>query len=68
MFKNSLNTRFYSHHGTAVGSTSYFAIYPEYQLAISVMMNKGQQNLNALSRKANQIAELFIKELRHKAP
>lgn len=68
LFNDSLSTRFYSHHGTAVGSTSYFAIYPEYQLVISLMMNKGQQNLDALSREANLIAELFIKALRHKAP
>jgi CubicO group peptidase (beta-lactamase class C family) len=68
LFKDTVSTRFYSHHGTAVGSTSYFAIYPEYRLVISVMMNKGQQNLDALAHEANQIAELFIKELRHKEP
>ena len=66
LFNDSVSTRFFSHHGTAIGSTSYFAIYPEYQLVISVMMNKGQQNLDALSREANHIAELFIQELKGK--
>lgn len=30
LFKDSVTTRIISHHGTAVGSTSYFAILPEY--------------------------------------
>ena len=62
LFNDSVQTRFYSHHGTAVGSTSYFAVYPEYGMVVSVMMNKGQENLDALSLEANRLAELFIAE------
>lgn len=43
-------------------STSYFAIYPEYALVVSVMMNKGQENLDALAAEVNPLVELFIAE------
>lgn len=62
LFDDSVQTRFYSHHGTAVGSTSYFGVYPEYGLVISMMMNKGQENLDAMAVEANRLAELFIAE------
>ncbi|MCA0176333.1 MAG: beta-lactamase family protein [Proteobacteria bacterium] len=62
LFEGRITTRFFSHHGTAVGSTSYFAIYPEYRMVISVMMNKGQDNVDALAAAANRLAELFIAE------
>lgn len=62
LFDGRLTTPFWSHHGTAVGSTSYFAIYPEYRMVISLMMNKGQENLDALAISANRLAELFIAE------
>lgn len=69
LFEGRLTTRFWSHHGTAVGSTSYFAIYPEYRLVISLMMNKGQENVDALAVAANRLAELFIAEqLRRRDP
>lgn len=57
-----VQTRMFSHHGTAVGSTSYFAVYPEYRMVVSVMMNKGQENLNALAPEATRLAELFLAE------
>lgn len=57
-----LQTRLLSHHGTAVGSTSYFAIYPEYRMVVSVMMNKGQENLDALAPEARRLAEIFLAE------
>lgn len=62
LFEGRVTTRFFSHHGTAVGSTSYFAIYPEYGMVISLMMNKGQENVDALAAAANRLAELFIAE------
>ena len=62
LFNNTVTTRFYSHHGTAVGSTSYFAIYPEYGLVVSMMMNKGQENIDAIAPEATRIVELFIAE------
>ena len=62
LFDGRVQTRFYSHHGTAVGSTSYFGVYPEYGLVVSVMMNKGQENMDALAEEANRLVELFIAE------
>lgn len=68
LFDDSVHTTMYSHHGTGVGSTSYFAVYPEYGLVVSVMMNKGQENLDALAAEANQLVELFIAELIRRKP
>ncbi|MBX3724522.1 MAG: beta-lactamase family protein [Xanthomonadales bacterium] len=53
-------TAIWSHHGTAVGSTSYFAIYPELGIVISVMMNKGQTSVEALAPEADRLVELFL--------
>jgi CubicO group peptidase (beta-lactamase class C family) len=53
----------YSHHGTAQGSTSYFVVYPEFDLVISVMMNKGQTNLDALSEEAAPLAGEVIDDI-----
>ena len=63
LFDDTVHTRFYSHHGTAVGSTSYFAVYPEYGLVISMLMNKGQENLDAMGPEATRMAELFVAEV-----
>lgn len=60
LLEGQVQTRMLSHHGTAVGSTSYFAIYPEYGLVVSVMMNKGQEDLKALAPEANRLAEIFL--------
>jgi CubicO group peptidase (beta-lactamase class C family) len=64
LFDGSLTTRILHHNGTAVGSTSYFAVFPEFDLVISVMMNKGQENLNALAPHATALLELFVAEQR----
>jgi len=63
LFSDSLTTRIITHHGTAVGSTSYFAALPEFGLVISVMMNKGQENLDSLALEATALIELFVAEL-----
>lgn len=63
LFGDRVRTRFYSHHGTAVGSTSYFAVYPEYGLVISMLMNKGQENLDAMGPEATRMVELFVAEV-----
>ena len=63
LFDDTVHTRFYSHHGTAVGSTSYFAVYPEYGLVISVLMNKGQENLDAMGPEASRLVEPFVTEI-----
>lgn len=60
LLDGALETRIWSHHGTAVGSTSYFAIYPDLRLVISVMMNKGQTSLGALAPEADRLVELFV--------
>ena len=62
LFKDTVKTTMYSHHGVAMGSTSYFAIYPEYGLVVSVMMNKGQESVDELAVEANRLVELFLAE------
>lgn len=63
LFNDSLTTRIIHHNGTAVGSTSYFAALPEFGLVISVLMNKGQENLDSLAPEATALVELFVAEL-----
>ncbi len=63
LFKESPTTSILSHHGTAVGSTSYFAALPEFGLVISVIMNKGQENLEGLTQNATAVAEIFAAEV-----
>ena len=55
-----VQTRMLSHHGTAIGSTSYFAVFPEYRMVVSVMMNKGQEDVKALAQEAQRLAEIFL--------
>lgn len=43
-----------------VGSTSYFAVLPELDLVISVMMNEGEENLGALAPEATRLLETFV--------
>lgn len=62
LFGDRVKTRFFTHHGTAVGSTSYFAVYPEYGLVVSMMMNKGQENVDAMAPHATKLVELFLAE------
>jgi len=66
LFSDSLPTRIITHHGTAAGSTSYFAALPEFGLVISVMMNKGQENLDSLAPEATALIELFVAELQRR--
>lgn len=66
LFEKSLTTSIVSHHGTAVGSTSYFAALPEFGLVISVMMNKGMENVEALTPEATALAELFVAEVQRR--
>ena len=58
-----IKTTIYSHHGIAVGSTSYFAMYPQYLLSISLMMNQGQSNIDALRPTGDRLVEWFVSEL-----
>jgi CubicO group peptidase (beta-lactamase class C family) len=59
----ALVTPRYGHHGTAQGAASYFAVYPDYGLVVSVMMNKGQTNLDALSERAAPFIERVIEDI-----
>lgn len=63
LFDRKVLTRIVSHHGTAVGSTSYFAVLPEYGLVISVMINESQQGVDALAPHATALAELFVAQV-----
>jgi CubicO group peptidase (beta-lactamase class C family) len=56
-------TRRFGHHGTAQGATSFFHVYPDEGFVVSVMMNKGDQNLDALSAEAMPIVERVLTEL-----
>lgn len=56
-------TRRYGHHGTAQGATSFFQVYPDEGVVISVMMNKGQQSLDALTAEAMPIVERVFEEV-----
>lgn len=51
------------HHGTALGSTSHFTVYPEYGMVVSVMMNAGQVPGGGLESHAHALAEIFAEEL-----
>src|SRR5690606_30108258 len=45
------------HHGVSYGSVSNFAVYPEYGIAVSVMMNKNQ---GSCGDPPVRLADLFI--------
>lgn len=62
LFDGRVTTRILSHHGTAVGSTSYFAALPDFDLVISVMMNKGLESVDSLTPHATALAEIFVAE------
>jgi CubicO group peptidase (beta-lactamase class C family) len=57
------SVRRFGHHGTAQGTTSYFAVYPDQGVAISVIMNKGQENLDALSPHALALSDAVFAEM-----
>jgi serine beta-lactamase-like protein LACTB, mitochondrial len=59
----ALTVRRFGHHGTAQGATSYFAVYPDQGVVVSVMMNKGQQSLDALAPHAVALTEAVLTEI-----
>jgi serine beta-lactamase-like protein LACTB, mitochondrial len=67
LFGGARVTRRYGHHGTAQGATSFFQVYPDEGVVVSVMMNKGQQSLDALSAEAMPIVERVFVELDRRA-
>lgn len=50
----------YHHNGTAVGSTSVLVVLPQYDITVSVMMNKGTENIDGLAAVTDRILEAFI--------
>jgi serine beta-lactamase-like protein LACTB, mitochondrial len=56
--KTSLDS--YHHGGTAVGSTSMLVIFPEKRIVLSIMMNKGGEDVDDISLVADRILEGFI--------
>ncbi|MEQ8936843.1 MAG: serine hydrolase domain-containing protein, partial [Amphiplicatus sp.] len=67
-YSDGMKTARLSHHGTAQGSTSYFAVLPEKGVVISVMMNKGQTNLDALGAEAEKLTLLYFNNNTNKDP
>lgn len=55
------------HHGTALGSTSHFTVYPEHDMVVSLMMNTGQTR-GGLESQAHALAEIFAAERESGAP
>jgi serine beta-lactamase-like protein LACTB, mitochondrial len=60
LYDGKLKLDSYTHAGTAVGSTSVFVILPEKGVVLSLMMNKGGENVDDLSVVADQILQAFI--------
>lgn len=55
-----VNLDSYHHNGTAVGSTSVLVIFPDKGIVLSIMMNKGGEDVDDLSLVADRILEGFI--------
>ncbi len=53
----------FHHNGTAQGSTSYYVVYPEYGVVVSVMMNKSQTSLKELGGEANTLTNLVFRSV-----
>lgn len=64
LFDGKLTLDSLHHNGTAVGSTSVFVVLPEKRIVLSLMMNKGGEDVADLSAVADQILQAFIAELR----
>lgn len=60
LYNGKLTLDSYHHNGTAVGSTSVLVILPEKRITLSLMMNKGSENVDDVSAVADQLLEAFI--------
>ncbi len=60
LYDGRLKLDSYHHAGTAVGSTSVFVVLPERHIVLSVMMNKGGEDVDGLSATADRILQAFI--------
>jgi serine beta-lactamase-like protein LACTB, mitochondrial len=57
--KETQTTRQLHHHGTALGSISHFAVYPEERVAVSLMMNVNQARFGPA---AGLLVDIFLEE------
>jgi len=62
LHEGRVNLDSYHHAGTAVGSTSILVIFPEKGIVLSLMMNKGGEDVADLSTVADRILEGFMPE------
>ncbi len=60
LYDGQLKLDSYHHGGTAVGSTSVFVVLPERHIVLSLMMNKGGENVDDLYGAADKILQAFI--------
>ena len=60
LYDGKLTLDSYHHGGTAVGSTSILVIFPDKGIVLSLMMNKGGENVDDISVVADRILEGFI--------
>ena len=56
-------TRAIHHGGTATGSTSWFVLYPEYGLTLSIMMNRSADGVRDLIKLGDAIANEYLRQL-----
>lgn len=62
LYDGTLKFDSFHHNGTAVGSTSVFVVLPEKRIVLSLMMNKGGENVDDANAIADQILEAFIRQ------
>ena len=60
LYNGKMTLDSYHHGGTAVGSTSILVIFPDKGIVLSMMMNKGGENIDDISVVADRILEGFI--------
>ena len=60
LYGDALPAKAYHHAGTAVGSSSVFVVFPDYGIVVSLMMNKGGTNVDALALATDEVAQAFI--------
>ncbi|MFZ6014150.1 MAG: serine hydrolase domain-containing protein [Bacteroidota bacterium] len=64
MFDGEKEVYVVHHGGTAMGSTSFLVLFPDYKISLSLLMNRMKpENFEDFSRYAFKIAEAFIEEL-----
>ncbi len=60
LYDGKLKLDSYHHAGTAVGSTSILLVLPERKIVLSLLMNKGGENVNDLAAVADRILQAYV--------